>query len=154
MGVYEAMQENQIILPKQPVSGGNYSLVTQTGNLLFTSGQTPKEDGVLLAKGKVGKEVSPQQAYDLARRCTLNALAALEAATGSLERIARIVKVTVFISSAPDFFGQAQVANGATDLLVTLFGEEKGKPARSAVGMAVLPGDAPCEVELIAEYKS
>ncbi|MBQ4490869.1 MAG: RidA family protein [Pyramidobacter sp.] len=153
MDVYQKLREMDLALPTLPVSGGNYALVTKTGNLLFTSGQTPKENGVLIKKGKVGREVSEEEGYQLAKRCTLNALAAVENAAGSLDNVVRIVKVTVFVSSDPAFTAQAKVAHGATDLLVELFGAENGRPARSAVGMAVLPGDAPCEVELIAEVK-
>ncbi len=154
MDVYQKLREMDLKLPALPVSGGNYALVTKTGNLLFTSGQTPKENGVLIKKGKLGAEVSLEEGYELAKRCTLNALAAIENAAGSLDKVVRIVKATVFVSSAPTFIGQAKVANGATDLLVALFGEDNGRPARSAVGMAVLPGDAPCEVELIVEVSA
>ena len=97
--------------------------------------------------------MSLEEGYELARVCTLNALAAIEQEIGSLNNVVKVVKATVFISSTAGFFGQAQAANGATDLLVKLFGAERGRPARSAVGMAVLPGDAPCEVELVVEVK-
>lgn len=153
MDVYKTMEEQGVTLPALPVSGGNYALTVRSGNLLFTSGQTPKKDGVLLKKGKLGKEVSLEEGYELTRVCTLNALAAIEQEIGSLNNVVKVVKATVFISSTAGFFGQAQAANGATDLLVKLFGAERGRPARSAVGMAVLPGDAPCEVELVVEVK-
>lgn len=150
MDVYEIMSEKGLTLPQMPVSGGNYSLVVKSGNLVYTSGQTPKENGVLLMKGKVGATVSPEDGYKLARRAALNALTAIESLIGNLNNITRVVKATVFVSSDPSFTGQAKVANGATDMLVELFGDN-GRPVRSAVGMSVLPGDAPVEVELIVE---
>lgn len=154
MDVYTKMREIGLALPSMPVSGGNYALAVRSGRLVFTSGQTPKENGVLLQKGKLGREVNLEEGYALARRSTLNALAAAEGLIGSLERVERVVKVTVFVSSTPDFLLQSQVANGATDLLTALFGADRGLPARSAVGAAALPGDAPCEVELILECEN
>jgi len=125
----------------------------RSGNLVFTAGQTPKEHGTLLRRGKLGAEIDPAEGARLARRAALNALAcAAGAADGDLKRIVRIVKATVFVNSAPGFTGQVGVANGASDLLEELFGEN-GRPARSAVGVAELPGDAPCEVELVVEVR-
>jgi len=121
-----------------------------SGGFVYTSGQLPFVDGQLLATGKVGADVGVAEAAALARTCALNALAAAASAAGSLSAIRRIVKVTGFVSSAPDFTGQAQVVNGASELLIEVFGEA-GRHARSAVGMAVLPLDTPVEVELIAE---
>jgi enamine deaminase RidA (YjgF/YER057c/UK114 family) len=121
-----------------------------SGGFVYTSGQLPFVDGQLPATGKVGAEVSVAEAAGLARTCALNALAAAASAVGSLSAIRRIVKVTGFVASAPDFTGQAQVINGASELLIEVFGEA-GRHARSAVGMAVLPLDTPVEVELIAE---
>jgi enamine deaminase RidA (YjgF/YER057c/UK114 family) len=117
---------------------------------VYTSGQLPFVDGKLPATGKVGAEVGVAEAAALARTCALNALAAAASVAGSLSAIRRIVKVTGFVSSAPDFTGQAQVVNGASELLIEVFGDA-GRHARSAVGMAVLPLDTPVEVELIAE---
>ena len=107
-------------------------------------------DGALLMTGKVGAEVSVAEAAALARVCALNALAAVAAVTGGLSAVQRVVKVTGFVASAPDFTGQAQVINGASELLQQVFGDA-GQHARSAVGMAVLPLDAPVEVELIVQ---
>ena len=121
-----------------------------SGGFVYTSGQLPFVDGQLLTTGKVGADVGVAEAAALARTCALNALAAAASAAGSLSAIRRIVKVTGFVSSAPDFTGQAQVVNGASELLIEVFGEA-GRHARSAVGMAVLPLDTPVEVELIAE---
>jgi enamine deaminase RidA (YjgF/YER057c/UK114 family) len=122
-----------------------------TGNLVFTSGQLPMVDGALPATGKVGAEVDPETAKKLARQCVLNGLAAARSAIGSLDRITRVVKVVGFVASAPDFTGQPGVINGASELLAEIFGEP-GTHARSAVGVAVLPLDAPVEVEFLFEF--
>jgi enamine deaminase RidA (YjgF/YER057c/UK114 family) len=127
-----------------------YIPAVRTGNYVYTSGQIPVVDGKLPAAGKVGAEVTASDANALARICALNALAATAAAAGGLGAIRRIVKVTGFVASAPDFTAQAQVMNGASELLLEIFGEA-GRHARSAIGVAVLPLDAPVEVELIAE---
>lgn len=122
-----------------------------TGNLVFTSGQLPMVDGELPATGKVGAEVDADTAKQLARQCVLNGLAAARSAIGSLDRITRVVKVVGFVASAPDFSGQPGVINGASELLGEIFGES-GQHARSAVGVAVLPLDAPVEVEFLFEF--
>jgi enamine deaminase RidA (YjgF/YER057c/UK114 family) len=128
-----------------------YIPAVRTGNYVYTSGQIPVVDGKLPSAGKVGAEVTASDANALARICVLNALAAAAAAGGGgLSAIRRIVKVTGFVASAPDFTAQAQVMNGASELLLEIFGEA-GRHARSAIGVAVLPLDAPVEVELIAE---
>ena len=118
---------------------------------VFTSGQLPFVDGALPATGKVGAEVSAEDAAGYAAQCALNALAAVESVIGSLDRVTRIVKVTGFVASAPDFTGQPGVLNGASELLGRIFGDV-GVHARSAVGVAVLPLDAPVEVELVVEF--
>ncbi len=118
---------------------------------VFTSGQLPFVDGALPATGKVGAEVSAEDAAGYAAQCALNALAAVESVIGSLDRVTRIVKVTGFVASAPDFTGQPGVLNGASELLGRIFGDG-GVHARSAVGVAVLPLDAPVEVELVVEF--
>lgn len=127
-----------------------YVPAVRSGSFVYTAGQLPVVEGRLLATGKVGAEVGAHEAAALARSCALNALAAVVSVTGSLSAIRRIVKVTGFVASAPDFTGQAQVVNGASELLLEVFGEA-GRHARSAVGTAVLPLDAPVEIELIAE---
>jgi enamine deaminase RidA (YjgF/YER057c/UK114 family) len=121
-----------------------------SGGFVYTSGQLPFVGGELPATGKVGADVDVTEAAGLARICALNAIAAAASVAGGLSGIKRIVKVTGFVSSAPDFTAQAQVVNGASELLIEVFGEA-GKHARSAVGMAVLPLNTPVEVELIAE---
>ena len=126
-----------------------YVPAVRTGDLVYTSGQLPMVDGALPATGKVGADVTPEQAKDLARACALNALAAIDALVG-LDAVARVVKVVGFVASAPDFTGQPGVVNGASELLGEVFGEA-GRHARSAVGVAALPLDAPVEVELTVE---
>lgn len=127
-----------------------YVPAVRTGNYVYTSGQLPLVDGKLQGTGKVGDGVAPGEAAALARTAALNALAAAASVAGGLDAITRIVKVTCFVASAPSFTGQAQVANGASELLLEVFGDA-GRHARSAVGMAALPLDTPVEVELIAE---
>lgn len=127
-----------------------YIQAVRTGNHVYTSGQLPLREGELITTGKVGGEVSPEQAYECARQCALNALAAVRAELGDLSSIKRIVKVVAFVSSTPDFTGQPGVANGASELFGEVFGEA-GRHARSAVGVPVLPLDAPVEVELVVE---
>jgi enamine deaminase RidA (YjgF/YER057c/UK114 family) len=130
-----------------------YVPALRSGSLVFTSGQLPTIDGKLPVTGKVGAEVGAEEAKQLAERCALNALAAIKAEIGELSRIRRVVKVVGFVASAPDFTGQPAVVNGASELLGKVFGEA-GAHARSAVGVAVLPLDAPVEVELIVEIDS
>ena len=139
-----------LTLPAVAPPGGAYLPAVRTGRYIYTAGQLPFVDGKLPATGKVGAEVTAEQAHDLARLCALNALAAAAAEAGGLDAITRIVKVTCFVASDPSFTGQAQVANGASEFLIEVLGEA-GRHARSAVGMAVLPLDTPVEVELIAE---
>lgn len=127
-----------------------YVPAVRAGSLVYTAGQLPVVDGKLLSTGKVGAEVGAAEAAALARTCALNALAAAASAAGGLSAIRRIIKLTGFVASAPDFTGQPQVVNGASELLLEVFGEA-GRHARSAVGTAVLPLDAPVEVELIVE---
>ena len=141
-----------LTLPPVTAPLAAYVPAVRTGGFVYVSGQLPVADGKLLAVGKVGGEVSASDAAALARTCALNALAAAAAAAGGLDSIRRIVKVTGFVASAPGFNGQPQVVNGASELLIQVFGED-GRHARSAVGVAELPLDAPVEVELIAEVR-
>jgi enamine deaminase RidA (YjgF/YER057c/UK114 family) len=144
------LAELGLSLPPVTVPVAAYVPAVRTGPYVYTAGQLPLVDGKLPMTGKVGAEVSPEDAAQLARTCALNALAAVASVTGDLSAVRRIVKVTGFVASAPGFTGQAQVINGASELLLAVFGDA-GKHARSAVGMAVLPLDTPVEVELIAE---
>jgi enamine deaminase RidA (YjgF/YER057c/UK114 family) len=127
-----------------------YVPAVRTGDLVFTAGQIPMRDGALLATGKVGAGVSPEEARACAEQCALNALAAVVSVAGDLSAIQQIVKVVVYVASVPDFTGQPVVANGASELLAALFGDA-GVHARSAVGAASLPLDAPVEVELVVK---
>jgi enamine deaminase RidA (YjgF/YER057c/UK114 family) len=142
-----------LTLPEVAPPGGAYVPAVRTGSYVYTAGQLPFVDGKLPATGKVGAEVTAEDAYDLARLCALNALAAAAQAAGGLAAITRIVKVTGFVASDPSFTAQPKVINGASDLLTAVFGDA-GRHARSAVGVAVLPLDTPVEVELIAEVAS
>jgi enamine deaminase RidA (YjgF/YER057c/UK114 family) len=139
-----------LTLPKVSPPLAAYVPAVLSRGYVYTAGQLPVVEGQLLATGKVGAEVGAGEASALARTCALNALAAVASVTGGLDAVRRIVKVTGFVASAPDFTQQAQVVNGASELLIEVFGEA-GRHARSAVGMAVLPLNAPVEVELIAE---
>jgi enamine deaminase RidA (YjgF/YER057c/UK114 family) len=127
-----------------------YIPALRSGDHVYTSGQLPMRDGQLMLTGKVGGEVSIEEAVECARQCALNALAAVRAEVGELSAVKRIVKVVAFVASTPDFTAQPQVANGVSELLGEVFGDA-GRHARSAVGVAVLPLDAPVEVELIVE---
>ena len=142
-----------LTLPPVAAPVAAYVPAVRTGGFVYTSGQLPTVDGKLPAVGKVGAEVSAADAAGMARTCALNALAAAASAAGGLDAIGRIVKITGFVASAPGFSGQPQVVNGASELLIEVFGED-GRHARSAVGVAELPLNAPVEVELIAELRS
>jgi enamine deaminase RidA (YjgF/YER057c/UK114 family) len=142
-----------LALPPVVAPVAAYVPAVRAGAFVYTSGQLPMVDGKLPAVGKVGGEISAADAVGLARTCALNALAAAAATAGGLDAIRRIVKVTGFVASAPGFGGQPQVINGASELLIEVFGEE-GRHARSAVGVAELPLNAPVEVELIAEVRA
>lgn len=144
------LAEMGLTLPPVAAPVAAYVPAVRSENYVYTSGQLPMVEGQLARTGKVGAEVSPEDAKDLARVCALNALAAAASAAGGLDALRRIVKVVGFVASAPDFTGQAQVVNGASELLGEVFGAA-GVHARSAVGVAVLPLDAPVEIELVVE---
>lgn len=150
MSAEAKLAELGITVPDVVAPVAAYVPTVRSGNLVFTAGQLPARDGEMLAVGKVGGAVTAEQAYDCARQCALNALAAVKAEVGSLDAVKRVVKVGVFVASTPDFTGQPQVANGASEFLAEVFGEA-GKHARSAVGVPVLPLDVPVEVELVVE---
>lgn len=151
MSATSRLAELGLAIPAVAKPVASYLPAVTAGNLVFTAGQLPFVDGQLPATGKVGAEVSAEDAKDMAKTAVLNALAAIETAIGSVDRITRVVKLVVFVASAPDFAGQPAVANGASDTLVEIFGDA-GRHARSAVGVAVLPLDAPVELELIVEF--
>ncbi|MER6944122.1 RidA family protein [Nonomuraea sp. NPDC000554] len=146
----EKLAELDLTLPEVVAPLAAYVPAVRTGDLVYTSGQVPMVEGKLAQSGKLGADVSLEEGAALARICALNALAALKSEVGDLARVKRIVKVVVFVASDPAFVQQPQVANGASELLADVLGDA-GKHARSAVGVAALPLDAPVEVELIAE---
>lgn len=147
--VHARLAELGLSLPTVSPPVAAYVPAVRSGNTVYVSGQLPFVDGALPATGKVGAAVSPERAKELAARCALNALAAIDSLVG-LAAVARIVKVTGFVASAPGFNGQPGVINGASELFGEVFGEA-GRHARSAVGVAELPLDTPVEVEVIAE---
>jgi enamine deaminase RidA (YjgF/YER057c/UK114 family) len=149
----ERMADLGLTLPPVPAPVAAYVPAVRFSDLVFTAGQLPLVDGQLRAVGQVGAAVSAEEAYACARIAALNGLAAVADATGDLDVVARVVKVVVYVSSAPAFTGQPQVANGASDLLGEIFGVA-GQHARSAVGVASLPLDAPVEVELVVAVGS
>jgi enamine deaminase RidA (YjgF/YER057c/UK114 family) len=146
----ERLAELGLKLPEVPKPAGAYVPALRNGNLVYTSGQLPMVDGALPATGKVGAAVSAEQAKELAQRCALNALAAVKSVVGDLAKVRRVVKVVGFVASDPGFTAQPGVINGASELLGVVFGDA-GVHARSAVGVAVLPLDAPVEVEIVVE---
>ena len=152
MTVEAKLKELGIDLPAPAKPLGAYVPAVRTGRLVFTSGQVPLKGEVLVAAGKVPTEVSLEQAQGAARTAVLNALAALRAEVGSLDAVARIVRMNVFVNSAPGFTNQAAVANGASDLLGQVFGEA-GRHTRCAIGVAELPRNAPVELDLVVELR-
>lgn len=146
----ERLAELGLTVPEVAAPVAVYIPAVRSGNHVFTSGQLPMREGQLILTGKVGGEVSLEEAVDCARQCALNALAAVRAEVGSLSAVKRVVKVVVFVASTTDFTAQPQVANGVSELLGEVFGDV-GRHARSAVGVPVLPLDAPVEVELLVE---
>ena len=148
--IEESLAAMGITIPEAAAPAANYLPYTRSGNLLFTSGQLPFRDGVLTATGIVGADVSLEQGQEAARWCAVNILSQARAALGDLGAIRRIVKISVFVASAPDFTSQHLVANGASDFLVEALGDD-GRHARSAIGMACLPLNAPVEIEAIIE---
>ena len=146
----EKLIELGLKLPEVPQPVAAYVPAVRTGNLVYTSGQLPLRDGTLIATGKNGDTVSAEIAVECAQQCALNAVAAVKAEIGDLAAVKRIVKVVAFVASTPGFTGQPQVANGASELFSQVFGAA-GQHARSAVGVPVLPLDAPVEVEIIVE---
>jgi enamine deaminase RidA (YjgF/YER057c/UK114 family) len=151
--IEDRLAELGLTLPAVAAPLAAYVPATRNGDLVWTSGQLPFVDGKLSITGKIGAEVEPDAGAELARLCALNALAAIKAEIGDLDKIARVVKVVGYVASAPSFFGQPGVVNGASTLLGEVFGDA-GKHARSAVGVAVLPLDAPVEVELVVQVRA
>jgi enamine deaminase RidA (YjgF/YER057c/UK114 family) len=148
--VEDALAAMGLSVPEVAKPVAVYIPAVRSGNHVFTSGQLPMRSGELMVTGKVGGEVSEEEAVACAQQCALNAIAAVKAEVGDLDLVKRIVKVVAFVASTPDFTGQPRVANGASELFGQAFGEA-GIHARSAVGVPVLPLDSPVEVELIVE---
>jgi enamine deaminase RidA (YjgF/YER057c/UK114 family) len=147
--IEERLVELGIELPPAPAPVASYVPVTLAGGFAFVAGQVPIADGAVMLTGRLGAEVGLEEGQSAARRCALQAVSALRDALGSLDRIARIPQVTVYVASVPGFVDQPKVANGASDVLVEIFGEA-GKHARAAVGVTELPLGAPVEVSVTA----
>ncbi len=155
MDVYKNLQQLGLVLPPPPPAGGIYSAVVPFGQgLIYTSGIGPLVDGRCPHPGKLGGAVTLEQGRHCAQLCILNLLAVLHRDLGDLNHIQRFVKMLGFVASESDFASQPQVLNGASQLLLDLFGQEAGLPARSAIGTNVLPGDIPVEIEMLLERKA
>ncbi len=150
--IEDKLRELGLELPEPNPPAAMYAPCVVSGSLLFTAGQTPKKDGRLIFRGKLGAEITLEEGRAAAERCCLSCLALIKKYAGSLDNVERIVKLTGFVNSTPDFTQQPKVIDGASELLYKLFGE-KGAHARSAVGCSSLPGDAPCEIELVVKIK-
>lgn len=148
----QRLRELGVTLPPPPKPVANYVSLVEVGHLVFTSGAGPLKDGRPVMQGRVGEQITLEDGYEAAKLVMLNLLSALQAHLGTLNRIKRIVKVLGFIASAPDFTRQPEVLNGASDLLVAIFGT-RGRHARSAIGTSVLPFGIPIEVEMIVEVR-
>lgn len=146
----EKAKELGIEIPEAPKPLAAYVSALKVDRLIYTAGQLPLKNGLLIAEGKVGNEVSEEDAFKAAELCAVNCLSAVKSITGSLDEIEQIVKITVFVNSASGFSAQPKIANGASELLVKLFGDV-GKHARSAVGVSELPMNAPVEIEMIVK---
>jgi enamine deaminase RidA (YjgF/YER057c/UK114 family) len=149
--VEQRLSELGFTLPEVATPAGSYLPAMISGNLVFTAGQIPVIEGKLMATGKLGAEITVEYGAEIAQRCALNALAAVKSVIGDLDRVKQVVKIVGFVSSVPEFTAQPSVINGASEFLQQVFGDA-GKHARSAVGVSVLPLDAPVEIELIVEF--
>jgi enamine deaminase RidA (YjgF/YER057c/UK114 family) len=154
MGAEARLKERNITLPRPATPVANYVGAVQVGHLLFVSGHGPlRTDGKPSVKGKVGRELTVEQGYQVAREVGLSLLATVRASLGSLDRVKRVVKVLGMVNSADGFGDQPRVINGFSDLMVEVFGEDLGRHARSAVGMAELPMGIPVEIEMVLEVE-
>ena len=153
MSIKEKLAELGLTLPVAAAPVAAYVPAVRSGNLVFTAGQLPIVDGKVVITGKVGAEVTPEQAKEMAQICALNALAAISL-VADIDQIERVVRVGGFVNGVPGFVAIPQVINGASELLIKLFGEVNGKHARTAIGVAELPLNAPVEVEMVVQLKS
>ena len=153
MSVKEKLAALGLILPTAAAPVAAYVPAVKTGNLVFTAGQLPVVDGKLLLTGKVGSDVTPEDAKKMAEICALNALAAISL-VADIDQIEKIVRVGGFVNGIPGFVAIPAVVNGASELLIKLFGDVNGKHARTAVGVAELPLNAPVEIEMVVQLKS
>jgi len=155
MGAEARLKERNITLPQPATPLANYVGAVRTGNLLFVAGHGPlrRADGTFTARGKLGRDLSVEEGYQVAREVGLNLLATVRASVGSLDNVTRIVKVLGMVASAEGFGDQPKVINGFSDLMVEVFGETIGKHARSAVGLAELPMGIPVEIEMVVEVQ-
>jgi enamine deaminase RidA (YjgF/YER057c/UK114 family) len=152
MTIEEKLAAKGLTLPTAPKPVAAYVPAVAVDGYVYTAGQIPLVNGELKFKGKVGKDLDEAQGYEAAKTCVLNCLSVIKDQIGSLDKIAKVVKVVGFVNSAPGFTGQPKIINGASELLGELFGEN-GKHARSAVGVSELPLGAACEVELVVKVK-
>ena len=152
MSLKEKIESLGLTLPVAALPIAAYVPAVKTGNLVFVAGQLPLVDGKIVKEGKVGKEVTPEEAKEMAQVCALNALAAI-ALVADIDQIERIIRVGGFVNGIPGFFAIPPIINGASDLFIKLFGEVNGKHARTAIGVAELPLNAPVEVEVLVQLK-
>jgi len=153
MSIQSKLAELGLTLPVAAAPVAAYVPAVRTGNLVFTAGQLPLVDGKIPFVGKVGSDVTPEHAKDMAQVCALNALAAISL-VADIDQIEKVVRVGGFVNGVPGFVAIPQVINGASELLIKLFGESNGKHARTAIGVAELPLNAPVEVEMVVELKN
>jgi enamine deaminase RidA (YjgF/YER057c/UK114 family) len=153
MRIKEKIESLGLTLPVAALPVAAYVPAVRTGNLVFVAGQLPLVDGKIVKEGKVGKEVTPEEAKEMAQVCALNALAAI-ALVADIDQIERIVRVGGFVNGIPGFFAIPPIINGASELFIKIFGEVNGKHARTAIGVAELPLNAPVEVEVLVQLKS
>jgi len=153
MNIKEKIESLGLTLPVAALPVAAYVPAVRTGNLVFVAGQLPLVDGKIVKEGKVGKEVTPEEAKEMAQVCALNALAAI-ALVADIDQIDRIVRVGGFVNGIPGFFAIPQIINGASELFIQLFGEVNGKHARTAIGVAELPLNSPVEVEVLVSLKN
>lgn len=152
MSIADRLAELNLILPVTRPASYSYEKTRQAGHLLYVAGHSPRRDDGYPALGKLGADVTLEQGQDCARQCILNALSSVQTAVGSLDEIQSFIKLTGYVASTPDFYDQPLVINAASNLLAEIFGEA-GHHARSAVGVAVLPGNIPVEIDLVLVLK-